>query len=98
MGHHHHPRRGIGGITGGGKLWFRACASDVREPKSEPGVSYRNERVATVPWSIHVLKIDRSGKISLSSRPRKRQILLASAVSPSRLALFHPPWDAPSPA
>ncbi len=34
----------------------------AREPKSEPGVSYKNERVASVPWSIHVLKIDRTRK------------------------------------
>ena len=37
-----------------------AGASDVRASKSESGVSYTNDRVATVPWSIHVVKIDRS--------------------------------------
>jgi hypothetical protein len=43
-------------------LLVRAGASDPREPKSEPGVSYSNDRIARVPWSIHVLKIDRSRK------------------------------------
>lgn len=37
-------------------------ASTGRAGKSEPGVTYRNDRVASVPWSIHVLKIDRSQK------------------------------------
>jgi hypothetical protein len=40
---------------------LRARASDVRA-KSESGVSYTNDRVASVPWSIHVVKIDRSRK------------------------------------
>lgn len=41
-------------------MFVRAGASDAREPKSEPGVSYKNDRIARTPWSIHVLKIERS--------------------------------------
>jgi hypothetical protein len=40
----------------------RAGAADVRAPKSDSGVSYTNDRMASVPWSIHVVKIDRSRK------------------------------------
>jgi hypothetical protein len=40
----------------------RAADSNWREVKSEPGLSYKNEKVASEPWSIHVLKIDRSQK------------------------------------
>src|SRR5689334_7088142 len=38
------------------------AASDFTEVKSEPGISYRNERIPSEPWSIHVIKIDRSRK------------------------------------
>lgn len=38
------------------------AASDFTEVKSEPGISYRNDRIPSEPWSIHVLKIDRSRK------------------------------------
>lgn len=41
---------------------MRAGASDARATKSEPGVTYSNDRIARAPWSIHVLKIDRSRK------------------------------------
>jgi hypothetical protein len=34
----------------------------VQATKTEPGISYRNERIARVPWSIHVITIDRSRK------------------------------------
>ena len=40
----------------------QAASPDIRRAKSDQGVSYWNERVAGVPWSIHVLKIDRSRK------------------------------------
>lgn len=46
---------------------FAREAISVREEEapaisSEPGITYTNERVASVPWSIHVLKVDRSRK------------------------------------
>jgi hypothetical protein len=37
-------------------------AAEFRELKSEPGVSYKNDKIASEPWSIHVLRIDRSRK------------------------------------
>ena len=37
-------------------------AAVARESKSEPGVTYRNDRVASVPWSIHIVKVDRTRK------------------------------------
>jgi hypothetical protein len=40
----------------------RAEGSEAQEVKSEPGLGYKNEKIARVPWSIHVLKIDRSRK------------------------------------
>ena len=30
--------------------------------KSEPGVTHRHDRVAGVPWSIHIVKVDRTRK------------------------------------
>src|SRR5688572_22041185 len=37
-------------------------ASDAQELKSEPGISYKNDKFPREPWSIHVIKIDRSRK------------------------------------
>ena len=43
-------------------MLLRAGASEARAPKSEPGVRYTNDRIRREPWSIHVIKIDRSRK------------------------------------
>lgn len=43
-------------------ICVQAASPDIRRTKSDPGVSYWNEHVADVPWSIHVLKIERSRK------------------------------------
>ncbi|HXG48748.1 MAG TPA: phosphodiester glycosidase family protein [Methylomirabilota bacterium] len=43
-------------------LLAQAIASDSPPAKSDAGVTYKNERVARVPWSIHVVTIDRSRK------------------------------------
>ena len=43
-------------------LRLRGDVSPGRAARSEAGVSYRNERIASVPWSIHVVKVDRSRK------------------------------------
>ena len=40
----------------------RADVSDSSPAKSEPGVTYSSDKVAHVPWSIHVVKVDRSRK------------------------------------
>ena len=39
-----------------------AGAAEPKEVRGEPGVSYMNDKVSREPWSIHVLKIDRSRK------------------------------------
>jgi hypothetical protein len=59
----------------GARLFARAGAANARVARtaqaglfgasavpSEPGISYTNEKVPSEPWSIHVLKIDRSRK------------------------------------
>jgi hypothetical protein len=46
----------------GSKILAQGGGSGARESKSEPGLTYENIRVASHPWSIHVLKIDRSRK------------------------------------
>lgn len=57
-------------------------ASDTREAKSEPGVSYKNEKVAGVPWSIHVLKLDRSRKdLTFFSAHARDQVLGVSLLA-----------------
>jgi len=38
----------------------QAASPEIRGSKPVDGVSYWNERVANVPWSIHIMKIDRS--------------------------------------
>lgn len=50
--------------------------------RPEPGVTYTNEIVARVPWSIHVLKIDRSRTdLTLFSAHAKDKVLAVSRVS-----------------
>src|SRR5947208_2052520 len=44
------------------RIIAHAGTSEAREAKSEGGLSYTNVRVASEPWSIHVIKIDRSAK------------------------------------
>ena len=63
-------------------LLVRAGASDARATKSEPGVTYSNDRVARVPWSIHVLKIDRSRKdLAFVAAHAKDKVLGVSLIS-----------------
>jgi hypothetical protein len=64
------------------RMLVRAGASDAREPKSEPGVSYKNDRVTRVPWSIHVLKIDRSRKdLTFFSAHARGKVLGVSLIA-----------------
>jgi hypothetical protein len=44
------------------RVFVKAGASGGREARFEPGLTYTNDRISRVPWSIHVLKIDRSRK------------------------------------
>lgn len=57
-------------------------AAPVAAARPEPGVTYTNEIVARVPWSIHVLKIDRSQTdLTLFSAHAKDKVLAVSRVS-----------------
>jgi len=60
----------------------RARASDARPSKSEPGISYSNDRIARAPWSIHVLKIDRSQKdLTFFSAHARNKVLAVSMIA-----------------
>src|ERR1041384_6395778 len=39
-----------------------AVPTEAREIKSEPGISYDHDTVEKEPWSIHIIKVDRSRK------------------------------------
>src|ERR1051325_4353371 len=57
------------------------CSAATQATKSEPGISYTNERVASVPWSIHVLKIDRSrADLTFFAAHAKGQVLGVSRI------------------
>ena len=63
-------------------LLVRAGDSDAHAAKSEPGVTYSNDRVARVPWSIHVLKIERSRKdLTFVAAHAKDKVLGVSLIS-----------------
>jgi hypothetical protein len=50
--------------------------------KSEPGLSYTNVKVASEPWSIHVLKIDRSQKdLTFYSAHARGRVLAVSLLA-----------------
>ncbi len=66
----------------------RAGDSESREAKSEPGVAYSNDRVARVPWSIHVVKIDRSRKdLTFFSAHARDKVLGVSLISEQARAI-----------
>jgi len=55
---------------------LRAAAAEPKEVRGEPGVSYMNDKVSREPWSIHVVKIDRSRKdLALYSAHAKDKVL-----------------------
>ena len=59
-------------------------ASDFKTAatKSEPGLLYKNETVASEPWSIHVLKIDRSQKdLTFFSAHARDKVLAVSYIA-----------------
>jgi len=66
----------------------RADVSDARQAKSEPGVAYSNDRVARVPWSIHVVKVDRSRKdLTFFSAHAKDKVLGVSMIAEQARAI-----------
>ncbi len=59
-----------------------ARAGGPRETKPEPGLSYTNARVASEPWSIHVLKIDRSRQdLTFFSAHARDKVLAVSLIA-----------------
>lgn len=69
------------GLIGlGASAWAAAPVASVA--RSEPGLIYTNEFVARVPWSIHVLKIDRAqADLTLFSAHAKDKVLAVSLVA-----------------
>src|SRR5437868_3998825 len=66
----------------GPRLLAQARASESREAMSDPGLTYTNVRVASVPWSIHVLKIDRSRKdLTFFAAHAKDKVLGVSLIA-----------------
>src|SRR5262249_11952801 len=66
----------------------RAGDSDSRGTKAEPGVTYSNDRVTRVPWSIHVVKIDRSRKdLGFFSSHARDRVLGVSLISDQARAI-----------
>ena len=66
----------------------RAGDSESRQAKSEPGVAYSNDRVARVPWSIHLVKIDRSRKdLTFFSAHARDKVLGVSFISEQARAI-----------
>jgi hypothetical protein len=66
----------------------RAGDPESREAKTEPGVAYSNDRVARVPWSIHVVKIDRSRKeLAFFSAHAKDKVLGVSLLAEQARAI-----------
>ena len=60
----------------------QAGAAEKRPTKTDSGVSYWNEKVAREPWSVHVLKIDRSSKdLLFYSAHAKGRVLGVSLLS-----------------
>jgi len=63
-------------------LLVRVRATAAREPRSESGLSYTNDQIARVPWSIHVLKIDRSRKdLTFFSAHARGKVLGVSLIA-----------------
>ena len=64
------------------RMRVHADTSDAREAKTEPGLTYTNQKVASVPWSIHVLKIDRSRKdLTFFAAHAQGKILAVSLIA-----------------
>ena len=54
----------------------------TRDATAEPGLSYTNIRVASEPWSIHVLKIDRSRKdLTFFAAHARDKVLAVSLIA-----------------
>ena len=68
--------------------FVRAGNSSARPSRSEAGITYRNERVPTGPWSIHVIQIDRSQKdLGFFSAHARNKILGVSLLADQAKAI-----------
>ena len=77
-------------LLGGGLLvlvaslgkFVRAGDSTTAWQSPETGVGYRNERIGRVPWSIHVVRVDRSNKgLGFYAALSENQVLGVSRIS-----------------
>ena len=58
------------------------AAAEFRPVKGEPGLSYKNDKVASEPWSIHVLQIDRGQKdLTFYSAHAREKVLGVSILA-----------------
>ncbi|HKX60285.1 MAG TPA: phosphodiester glycosidase family protein [Verrucomicrobiae bacterium] len=63
-------------------------AAEFRPVKGEPGLSYKNEKVSSVPWSIHVLRVDRAQKdLALYSAHARDKVLGVSLLAEQTRAI-----------
>lgn len=57
-------------------------AAEFRPVKGEPGLSYKNERISSEPWSIHILRIDRAqSDLALFSAHARGKVLGVGLLS-----------------
>ncbi len=64
-------------------------------PAAEPGLSYTNYRIASGPWSVHVVKLDRSaGQLELRSAHATGQAVGLAKLSDLMTGL-NPAWGKP---
>src|SRR5580765_4729415 len=68
------------GLAGG--ILVPVRASEARETRPQPGLTYTNITVASEPWSIHVLKIDRSRQdLAFFSAHARDKVLAVSLLA-----------------
>jgi len=72
---------GLGILLAVGIL-LRADHPSTADVKGEPGISYTHDIVASVPWSIHVVKVDRKRKdIAFAAPLAKGKVLGVSTIA-----------------
>jgi len=74
----------VGFTTALGVTVWTAMRRDVRagsESSAEPGITHLHDTISSVPWSIHVLKIDRARKDLMYYTPVGRTVLGVDRVS-----------------
>jgi hypothetical protein len=65
-----------------------ARVATFAESQSEPGITYTNVKIASAPWSIHVVKIDRSRKdLTFFSAHARGKVLGVSVLADQARAI-----------